>query len=500
MRLMVAALAALAVAGDSAGAAEAPVLGYLEITYGEGEKPFVASRFTLPPELPRYPGGFPNTGLAYNPLDDSLICSHYRSEHKEESIEFLSKEGERLRPALPVGAFAASLQGLAFDPFARTLWVWGTLEGKPSQVWRLDPEGKIPPTTFVFPRVPGMLSYDIRSDTLWAKAYTGENSLYQLDGRTGELLTEYPIDASMPGAEGVAHDPFDNTFWLLSKASLFHARVADGTVERITTYPNPTANDPADVEQVTIRGSDFVFTPDPSGAGGRITREKRDFQKLTAFGQLKVTVSGSARNDGLYEGVELKSDSIIVKSALREEAAGAEVTISRAIRGEDEGVAVDLTDRTVWLNSDQYAHGGVTNGNRCWRVDPYGNLGSKFHLLFPSPRESGKIVGAEVTRQGLVPVAPDKPAEYLSPVIDLRGRHRASALPVFSGPADVVVRYRGSHSAPTTRPVPLAAVGLYPAAGEREGWGRTKPPAWRDTPLAARFVQVSVRWKSRGRN
>lgn len=58
---------------------------------------------------------------------------------------------------------------------------------------------------------------------------------------------------------------------------------------------------------------------------------------------------------------------------MQDEKPGRKVTISRFIGGADEGVAVDPTDHTIWINTDtDKGRNAIPGCNRCWHLDPLG--------------------------------------------------------------------------------------------------------------------------------
>lgn len=163
-----------------------------------------------------------------------------------------------------------------------------------------------------------------------------------------------------------------------------------------------------------------------------------------------------------------------------------------------EGLVVDPKDGTIWYNSDQFTHGGITNGNRLWHTDRnkwylkyYRNSMDEFSTIWKLGGNStvGRFGWQELTGAGV---------NYsLSPVFDFgafTAQQTAGNWGVLSGTCEM--EFRGSASAPDTTPentVPYHSLVLYDANGSNDGWGTTVPGAWQSTPTTDRYMQCRIR-------
>lgn len=186
--------------------------------------------------------GFANTGLAYDTKRNLLLIGDaYNCK-----IEFYDKRGRRVRPALdmkPLGV--RGLQGVAYDSSDDTIWIWSGGEladrRKGAFIWHCDMQGKRLEDPFEFSPIPGMISYDQTTDSLWAASYDWDDGykLYRVSCQTKKLVETLEPGEGIDYSEGVAYDPFDGTFWLLGRSHLFHVRKVGPKYELIEKYPNP---------------------------------------------------------------------------------------------------------------------------------------------------------------------------------------------------------------------------------------------------------------------
>lgn len=246
---------------------------------------------------------FANTGLAYDTKRNILLIGNCYNN----LIEFYDKTGKRVKPALNVAHLGVrGLQGVAYDTSDDSIWVWATAqaagETNRNMIWHCDINGSQIEEPFEFSPTPGMISYDKTTDSLWARSYDWNNgSLYRIACATKKVEETLKPGEGVGYAEGVGYDPFDGTFWLLGRSSLFHAKKVGAKYELIEKYPNPSANCPEDCAVLEKLGKPAT------------------------------------------------------------------------VKGADEGVAVDPTDHTIWINTDTDKGANRIPGcNRCWHLNPLG--------------------------------------------------------------------------------------------------------------------------------
>lgn len=165
-----------------------------------------------------------------------------------------------------------------------------------------------------------------------------------------------------------------------------------------------------------------------------------------------------------------------------------------------EGFWVDIKDGTFWFNSDEWWHGGITNGNRLWHTDPR-KLYRKYYR-FPdmdtwsdlwklnSNQAVGRLNGQHLIGGNF----------STGPVMDFGAHTGQQTLANWElGDGEQAdLEFRGSASAPTTTPEATRdyhTLVLYDANGTNDGWGATTPGAWQSTPTTDRYMQVRLRPK-----
>lgn len=226
----------LAAAFLSAAGAEGPLLHGYELTYNDESSPYLVRVWTCP-------DNFINTDLAYDPQAHVLYCAHFTWEQTGESIETLRKrDGARLADPIPVNPHMVWIQGLAYKASDDTFWAWGD-DGDYTQRWayHFTRAGELLPGDFNMPGLPGSLDYDSRTGSLWSK----ENWDGQLRRYT-EAGTLVEIRETGVGGEGLARDPFDDTFWFMEDQTIWHLELGSGDPVVLGAYPNPCSYYPPD--------------------------------------------------------------------------------------------------------------------------------------------------------------------------------------------------------------------------------------------------------------
>ena len=327
--------------------------------------------------------GFANTGLAYDTKRDLLLLGNCYNN----SVEFYDKAGKRVRPALSLAHLGVrGLQGVAYDTSDDTLWIWAGAKQPDKKtrfmIWHCDTEGKQLEDPFEFSPTPGMISYDKTTDSLWAASYDWDDGyqLYRVSCKTKELVETLEPGEGIDYSEGVGYDPFDGTLWLLGRSYLFHVRKVGAKYELIRKYPTPSENCPEDraaldkLGKLQLVGTDWAFTALADGRG-TIAKGSGGLKAAPFRARRTIIVEGSGHNDGRYRVLEMNDGAITVEgqdgAKVQDEKPGREVTMSRFIGGADEGVAVDPTDHTIWINTDtDKGRNAIPGCNRCWHLDP----------------------------------------------------------------------------------------------------------------------------------
>ena len=107
--------------------------------------------------------------------------------------------------------------------------------------YHFDRQGNDLGNGFPLPGWPGSLHYDPAREAIWSK----ENSSTWLDlhSRDGAIVDQFAVGVT---GEGVAQDPFDGTFWLLTKPQIHHVQRVGETGLLLGVYDNPSAYYPPD--------------------------------------------------------------------------------------------------------------------------------------------------------------------------------------------------------------------------------------------------------------
>ncbi len=220
----------------SAARSQGPLLRGYELTYHDQSSPYLIRVWTCP-------DNFINTDLAYDSQAHVLYCAHFTWEQAGESIEVLRKrDGARLADPIPVNPHMVWIQGLAYKPSDGSFWAWGG-DGAAAdrRAYHFTGEGELLPDDFNMPGLPGSLDYDPQTSSLWSKPnWNGELRRYTESG----VLVE--THATGVGGEGLARDPFDNTFWFMEDRTIWHLKITTGDVIVLGAYPNPSSYYPPD--------------------------------------------------------------------------------------------------------------------------------------------------------------------------------------------------------------------------------------------------------------
>ena len=215
-----------------------PYLVSYELEYNREDSPYLLDVWTVP-------DNFINTGLAYNPINHTLFCCHLDFSQVDECIEELKKSnGSRVSPPIFVNNFTVLIQGLIYDEFDDSFWVWGgDVPYEEKFVSHFTADEIELPDGFLMPGNPGMLDNVENHGGIWSKEnYASIVNLYSFDG----ILID-SFDAGF-GGEGIAFDPFDSTFWGLTKPFLYHIQRVGSSSVILGVYDNPSRYYPPDVQ------------------------------------------------------------------------------------------------------------------------------------------------------------------------------------------------------------------------------------------------------------
>ena len=205
---------------------------------------------------------FINTGLAYNPIDHTLFCAHLDFALQGESIEELHRaDGQRAAPPIPINLHTALPQGLTYDPGDSSLYVWGGDCGYPDKyVTHFARNGAHLSDDFAMPGYPGMLAFDTARGMIWSKECNA--SMVLLYALNGAVADEFDTGI---GGEGIARDPRDDTFWVLTEQQLYHVERVGNGVNVLGSYSNPSHHYPPDIQLgYTVSGAAEGLIIDPT--------------------------------------------------------------------------------------------------------------------------------------------------------------------------------------------------------------------------------------------
>lgn len=158
-----------------------------------------------------------------------------------------------------------------------------------------------------------------------------------------------------------------------------------------------------------------------------------------------------------------------------------------------EALIVDPRDGTIWFNSDQNFHGGVTDANRLWRVDLKKTFRKKIFIpdmiRFDRFNFQGKIIGQFNNQviESSVPVH--------SPIIDFEGYTEHHNILNWINKDGLQLEFRGSNSSPTTTPENSSHLNIYNANQSNIGWGDTVPSSYSTSVNTSRYLQFNAKPK-----
>lgn len=145
----------------------------------------------------------------------------------------------------------------------------------------------------------------------------------------------------------------------------------------------------------------------------------------------------------------------------------------------NEGLAFDPTDGTLWFNSDEYFHGGITGGNRLWHIDPEKKYNKNISIPDQIKWEWGQLSNAQIVNNILERIDTNAPGYWISPVFDM---NNYSDLQLSEKYSVAPVKILTSSTAPTSTPYTIFPYDYY------YDWGSTVPSE-ADLSGILRYVQ-----------
>jgi hypothetical protein len=231
------------------------VTGYA-LVYNRDAGPYVVDVWTVP-------DNFINTGLAYDPDDHVLYCSHLELGGDGEYVETLCRsDGTRVAPAIPVDGFTRLVQGLAFVRADASFWIWGGPDSHADKrASHFTGAGVVLDDSFDLPGYPGSLEHDATTGLVWSRANLS-STVELWNPTTGQRVDAFDVGF---GEEGLARDPYDRTVWGLTRTQVHHVERDGGWSIPLGTYPNPSHHYPPDVAMgFVVDGAAEGVVVDPS--------------------------------------------------------------------------------------------------------------------------------------------------------------------------------------------------------------------------------------------
>jgi hypothetical protein len=295
----------------AAAAQDINISGY-EMVYNDLPAPYLLDVWTVP-------DNFVNTGISFDPSEHIILSAHYEPSLIGECVEFLRKsDGAKVAPPLYVNAFTAVLQGLALDTSDWTYWLWsGDCPYSQKRAVHFTGDGTELPDGFPMPGYPGMLSYDPVRDGLWSKE-SDDSAVLLYSCSDGSVIDFF--DAGFDG-EGIALDPFDGTFWGLTREYVYHVERNGSSAVVLGTWDNPSRFYPPDTtlgyfspgeaEGIVVDPSDRTlwFNADQGFHGG-IPGGNRcwHINPLETYDLSVLVPGGMTWEKGLHEDTEVRGN------------------------------------------------------------------------------------------------------------------------------------------------------------------------------------------------
>lgn len=315
-------------------------------------------------------------------------------------------------------------------------------------------------------------------------------------GTSTTIPTPGAIDFTNTGTQGVDIDPINSRIFKCLEATQ-EVKVMDMTGATIETFS--VAGDGAITSEPNTLCYDYVRDELYVTYRSRINIWKKISSTWTKIGILPFTSSeGNYPNyidDRFIANRELTNG---VFTRISEQDRNGWFNRIYALPGnaaaDNEGIIYDPRDNTVWFNSDQHFHGGITNGNRLYHLDP--NKVFQKKLYFPGMIRYNKFkIPSNSTIVGDYNNQRIKGYDFSSsPVIDFDAYTDQQTLANFTSSNSAYdVEFRGSNTAPTTSSESAGHLNFYDANSSNDGWGSTTPGAWSSSVPALRYVQFRIR-------
>lgn len=157
----------------------------------------------------------------------------------------------------------------------------------------------------------------------------------------------------------------------------------------------------------------------------------------------------------------------------------------------NEGLVADPTDGTIWVNKDQYFHGGIVDGNELWHCDP-NKLYDKYLRIPEQIRWSDGIATDSVVSGNLHEEKIEGEGSWISPIIDFEGNTMQKEMDNYALDGGGRLEFRGSDTIPSTTETNKFPFGVFDPTQTNEGWGTTTPSEWQPLPTNTRYLQIKV--------
>lgn len=162
---------------------------------------------------------------------------------------------------------------------------------------------------------------------------------------------------------------------------------------------------------------------------------------------------------------------------------------------EAEGIVIDPSDSTIWVNADEYLHGGIDGGNRVWHVDPLNTYNKNVYFPTMLRWRYGKFDDNLIIQRDTLFLKQGKwTGTWHSPIIDFKTYTPDKAIirQKDTDKSHLIIKYRGSDIMPTTTANTQFTLDFYNANNANLGWGDTEPENWIDTMPDNQYVQFKI--------
>ena len=367
-----------------------------------------------------------------------------------------------------INSAPAANTGLAYDPVNHYLFVSEYLSNYTSRILVLSRTNQLVRAIDVTPHLNFIqgLAYVPQDSSFWvwgtrkgySSAYTLEdpnNPGFSLNhyffhiSSTGSLIESFPtpIDAVAPGT--LEYKAEDNSLWVrpYDRQLLFNFSLTDWTQNRKIAFSNTVA---------TYHGEGNI--------------EIKNNNTFITANHADIFIFDSLGN-------------IVSKR------------INPTDNGQVEGMFLDPTDSTIWMNADEYFHGYIPNGNKVWHINFFNTYNKDVYFPNMFHWNKGKIVeNLQINGDELLLTNNADSGIWVSPIIDFA--EYQPLIKNFETNAFLKYEFRGSNTPPTIVPDTNFTLDYFNSNLNNEGWGNTIPSSWSETQQNYRFLQIRITMKS----